>query len=92
MYCLLFILSMWSSQELNWYLRLTLSLQTQRKAETLHSKCPASDCRLNQTKQVSLCLCLKLFIRDTVKMLALTLLRVKCNVASLVVMWIFYKQ
>lgn len=46
MYCMVSSLSMCSSQEPNWYFKLTFSLQTQRSPEILHSKCPASDCRL----------------------------------------------
>lgn len=48
MYCLLSILSMCPSQDLNWYWKLVFPLQTQRKPETLHSKCPAADWRLKQ--------------------------------------------
>lgn len=51
MYWSISILSIGSSQEQNWYLKLTFSLQTQRKPETLHSKFPASDSRLHRGKE-----------------------------------------
>ena len=35
-----------SSQDLNWYVKMTFFLQTQRSPDTLHLNCPASDCSL----------------------------------------------
>ena len=51
MYFILSILFMGSSEEQNWYLKLTFSWQTQRKPETLHSKFPASDFRLKYNEK-----------------------------------------
>ena len=52
MYCKLSILSMGSSQEQNWYLKLAFSLLAQRKPETLHSNLPALDSRLKYEKEI----------------------------------------